>query len=174
MRYIVVKQSDLYPGVEAVSKYVAYCTRHADPKSEFGKKTENIRQLKDDEILLALIAMGYDGLVFLKDEADVVVGHVFCQWRKGVPYMFSIAVDPRYQSQGHSRRMAKFFLQYVRTYGARVLRFGAGNVRKQLTEENWERFNKLYERIVSNRLEKLGFRVEAIRNRGYGWVRILI
>src|SRR5262245_45392485 len=84
----------------AVREYLLWWITHPDPAGTFAAKTRWLRWLPAPVLLRAMFALGYDGLLYLKD--DRVVGHVFFQRRGAETHGFSTAVSEPYDGYGYS------------------------------------------------------------------------
>jgi hypothetical protein len=105
--------------------YVLRWIDRREPGSTFEARTRWIRWLPRRCFVRALLACGYDGLVYPQREA--IVGHVFFQRRGSALHGFSTAVDEAFDGEGYSVVMV---LDYV-AYGAQLpgiteLRIGTG------------------------------------------------
>jgi hypothetical protein len=85
--------------------YLIWWITNPDPAGTFAARTRWLRWLPAPLLLRMLFALGYDGLVYVKDE--VVVGHVFFQRRGSALHGFSTAVSERFAGSGYSVAIAR-------------------------------------------------------------------
>jgi len=138
----------------AVRDYVSWWIGHPEAGSSFEARTRWLRWLPGPWLVRALLALGYDGIVYAKGGA--IVGHVFFQRRGTALHGFSTAVNEALDGEGYSVVMV---LDYV-AYGAQMP--GITEVRVGTGRNNTTR--RLLARIKKHE-EQLGWRVGAD-----GWV----
>jgi hypothetical protein len=119
----------------AVRQYLLWWIAHPDPAGRFAAHTRLLRCLPAAVRVRALFALGYDGLVYLKDGA--VMGHVFFQRHGRMLHGFSTAVSDPFDGRGYSVVMMLDFVAHAHnTPGVTGVRIGAGqnNVTRRFLE----------------------------------------
>jgi hypothetical protein len=138
-----------------VQAYVLWWIEHREPGSTFEARTRWLRWLPRPWLVRALLAAGYDGIVYPQREA--IVGHVFFQRRGSALHAFSTAVDEALDGEGYSVVMVLDCVAYgAQAPGITEVRLGTG--RNNTTR-------RLLTRIKKHEAH-LGWRVSAD-----GWVR---
>jgi hypothetical protein len=131
-----------------VREYLLWWIAHPDPAGRFATQTRWLRCLPAGVRVRALFALGYDGLVYLKDGA--VMGHVFFQCHGGMLHGFSTAVTDPFDGRGYSVVMMLDFVAHAHNSpGITGVRIGAG-------QNNVTR--RFLERIIKHE-DQLGWRV---------------
>jgi hypothetical protein len=139
--------TSLHP-TPVVREYLLWWIAHSDPAGRFATQTRWLRCLPAAVRVRALFALGYDGLVYLKDGA--VMGHVFFQRHGGMLHGFSTAVTDPFDGRGYSVVMMLDFVAHAHNSpGITGVRIGAG-------QNNVTR--RFLERIIKHE-DQLGWRV---------------
>lgn len=80
---------------QVAHNHTAWWIKHPDPEGLFAKWTWAIRWISEGILIWLLCQARYDGLLFLNDNEDRVVGHIYCQahsirpWQHGL-HLFAI------------------------------------------------------------------------------------
>ena len=122
-----------------VREYLVWWITHPNPAGIFASKTRWLRWLPGPWLLRVMFALGYDGLLYLKD--GHVVGHVFFQCRGADVHGFSTAVSAPFDGHGYS---AVILLDYV-THASRmpgVIRARVGRGENNVTRRFLQRLKK--------------------------------
>jgi len=108
-----------------VCGYLLWWVLHANPAGTFAGRTRWLRLLPGPLLLRTLFAVGYEGLVYLKDGA--VIGHVFFQRRGAAVHGFSTAVSAPFEGAGYSVIIMLDYLTYAsQMTGVAAARVGRG------------------------------------------------
>src|SRR5262249_22755740 len=105
-----------------VREYLTWWITHPNPAGMFAARTRWLRWLPRPLLVRTLFALGYDGLVYLKD--DVVIGHIFFQRHGRALHGFSTGVSEPFAGRGHS---VMIMLDYV-AYASQVRGIGRARV----------------------------------------------
>jgi hypothetical protein len=119
----------------AVREYVSWWIGHADPAGTFAAKTRWLRRLAPPLLLRILLTLGYDGLVYVKE--DAIIGHVFFQRRSAAMHGFSTSVTEAFDGRGYSVVMMMDYVAYAsQAPGIEKVRVGTGqnNVTRRLLQ----------------------------------------
>lgn len=103
--------------------------RNPDPGSNFERNTRLLRRLPAWAIMLLLRLFQYNGIIFLHQDAEKILGHVFFQKRhasSGEPelHLFSLFVNEAKRGQGYGPELLKEFLTYAWENGHLKVRVG--------------------------------------------------
>jgi len=135
--------------------YVCWWIANANPSGRFAAKTRWLRRLPAPLLLRILLALGYDGLVYITEAG--IMGHVFFQHRGAAVHGFSAAVSEGFDGRGYSVVMLLDYVAYAfRNPGVVKARIGTGR-------------NKISRRLLARIKEqegRLGWQVTPD-----GWVR---
>lgn len=163
MRHVSV--AELYGGSggitvrEAAHTHLLKWLRNPDPGSPFEKKTRYLRWLPDSVLLYLLRMLRYDGLMFLHNERDEIVGHVFFQKHADGLHLFSAWLAEDQRGKGSAISMIQQFLLYAWESGCKDVRMG--------TDRN-QAMSRLRERVFNARLN-LPFTLIPGQN---GWAKL--
>jgi hypothetical protein len=106
--------------------HIAWWSRHADADSNFARATRDLVDGPDALRVAALIERGYDGLLYLQD--DAIAGHLFFQRHGGEMHAFAAWSDERLRASGLMASAPLDFIAYARaTDGVTRVRIGAGD-----------------------------------------------
>src|SRR5690349_4034275 len=78
--------------------YLRWWIANPDPSGRFARKTRWLRWLPAPVLTWILLALGYDGLIFVSE--DGIIGHVFFQRRGDALHGFSTAVSDEFAGCG--------------------------------------------------------------------------
>jgi hypothetical protein len=151
---IPVLVSDRLGSDGCVRRHVQWWIEHPEVGGGFEVATRKWRLLPRALLPRLLIAQGYDGIVYIKEES--ILGHVFFQRRGTSWHAFGAAVSDGFQGQGYSIIMLLDYLAYAtHAPGVAQARVGRGrnSVARRLLDE------------VQRHQEYLGWRVD-----DDGWV----
>jgi hypothetical protein len=95
----------------AVRDYLIWWITHPNPTGTFAARTRWLRWLPAPWLLRAMFALGYDGLVYLRNEQ--VIGHVFFQRRGAHVHGFSTAVSEPFVGYGYSVVILTDYVAYA-------------------------------------------------------------
>ena len=143
--------SHIKNGSKPVSDYTLWWITHPDPMSRFASRTSWLRCLPKCILLRTILLLGYDGLVYRRDES--IIGHVFFQRRRDSIFAFSVAVNRSIENRGFSAVMGLDFLAFgFQTPGVCRMRIGRGenNVTRRLLERLKKREDLLGWRVHQN------------------------
>lgn len=108
-----------------VRDYLLWWITHPNPAGTFAARTRWLRWLPATWLLRTMFALGYDGLIYLKD--DQVIGHVFFQRRGAEVHGFSTAVSERFVGYGYSVVILTDYVAYAsQVPGVNRARVGRG------------------------------------------------
>jgi hypothetical protein len=131
-----------------IRDYVLWWIRNPDPTGAFAAKTRWRRWLPGALVIRAMLAAGYDGIVYKIDA--VPMGHIFFQRHGADIHVFSAGVSEPYEGRKYSLVM---FLDCV-AYAAslpEISRVRIGRAANQLTRHVLQ--------LVDERKDQLGWRV---------------
>ncbi|HEX2455817.1 MAG TPA: hypothetical protein VHI99_19120 [Vicinamibacterales bacterium] len=129
----------------AVRDYLMRWITHPNPAGTFAARTRWLRWLPTPWVLRTLFALGYDGLIYLKD--DRVIGHVFFQRRGAAVHGFSTAVSAPFDGYGYSVVIMLDYVAYASQLpGVERARVGRGQ--NNVTQRFLQRLKK-YERHLA-------------------------
>lgn len=138
-----------------VRGYVLRFARHPEAGENFHARTRWLRRLPAAWLVRMLIALGYDGIIYVRGET--VIGHVFYQRHGDTLHAFSTAVNEVFEGRGYWRVMVLDYVAYAAQrpdiVGTRFGREGNAMARRLL-------------RRIKEHEERLGWRVHSD-----GWVR---
>ena len=105
--------------------HVAWWSRHADAESNFVRATRDLADGTDAVRVAALLARGYEGFLYLQD--DAIVGHFFFQRHDDEMHAFAGWSDESLRASGLIANAALDFIAYARaTAGIVRVRVGTG------------------------------------------------
>lgn len=131
------------PVREAALKHLIHWLRHPDPGSPFEKKTRYLRWLPDAILVPLLRALRYNGLLFLDNERDEILGHIFFQKHSDGLHLFAAWLAEHQRGNGAAVSMVRQFLVHAWETGCTDVRMG--------TNRN-KAMSRLRERVFHARL----------------------
>ena len=137
-----------------IRDYLVWWIRHPDPTGAFAAKTRWRRLLPGGLAMRALLALGYDGVVYQND--TMVIGHIFFQRRGADAHIFSAGVAERYEGRKYALVMLLDCIAYTATVPV-ISRVRVGRAANQLTRHGLQ--------LVAERADRVGWRVSPD-----GWV----
>ena len=91
-----------------VREYVSWWIAHPNPTGTFATKTRWLRRLPASLLPRILLALRYDGIIYLEDSR--IVGHVFFQRRGAALHCFSVGVADALSGRGYATVMQLDFV----------------------------------------------------------------
>jgi hypothetical protein len=114
------------PQTAGAVAHIARWSRRADAESNFARTTREIPDGSDEQRVAALLARGYDGLLYL--EGGVIVSHLFFQRHGEALHAFAAWTEDRLRASGLMMIAAMDFIAHARaTRGVVRVRIGAGD-----------------------------------------------
>jgi len=128
-----------------VRDYLTWWITHANPAGAFAARTRWLRWLPAPWLLRTLFALGYDGLLYVKDEC--VIGHVFFQRRGATVHGFSTAVSRPFDGYGYSVVIMLDFVAYASQLPG-VARARVGRGQNNVTHRFLQRLKKYEQHLA--------------------------
>ena len=111
-----------------VRNYTTHWIKNPDPGSKFERQTKFIRWLPGRMLIHLLEWKGYDGLLFLEEDSERVIGHAFFQRHDDTLHLFSAYVEEERRGTGLGKSIIRGFLMHAwGTFEMNRARLGAGN-----------------------------------------------
>ena len=131
-----------------IRDYVLWWVRNPDPTGAFAVKTRWRGWLPGRLVVRALLALGYDGVVYQMDAT--VIGHIFFQRHGADLHIFSAGVSEPYEGHKFSLVMLLDCVAYAATLPA-IRRVRVGRAANQLTRHGLQ--------LIDERKDRLGWRI---------------
>ena len=136
-----------------VRDYLMWWITHPNPTGTFAARTRWLRWLPAPWLLRTMFALGYDGLIYLKD--DQVFGHVFFQRRGPAVHGFSTAVSAPFAGHGYSVVILLDYVAYASQLPG-VARARVGRGQNNVTQRFLQRLRK-HERQLAWQVDQDGW-----------------